>query len=106
MGLDTSTIKVVSVDNGIVNLTIGKPILISLNLPYDKMTIKKTHGMLRGNMSDVEKQKVYTKTVDTVRNEILNNQDTIDKANTYNERVIKSMLLKLPNVREVYINVQ
>jgi hypothetical protein len=105
MGLDTSTIKLVSYDNGIVNLTIGKPILINLDLPYDKMQIKKTSGWLRGQMTEDQKQQVYSKTVKQVESEILHNQDTIDKANTYNERVVNDILMKLPGIKQVYINV-
>jgi hypothetical protein len=86
-------------------LTIGKPILINLDLPYDKMQIKKTSGWLRGQMTEDQKQQVYSKTVKQVESEILHNQDTIDKANTYNERVVNDILMKLPGIKQVYINV-
>jgi hypothetical protein len=61
MGLNTADIEIKHIDNqnGIVYLHIGKPVLISTDIPFDQVEFDKTKGWLRLSMDESEQKKFY-----------------------------------------------
>jgi hypothetical protein len=72
--------------------------LISLNIPFDKMTFKETSGWIRSPLSLEEKQMLYTEIRKVVESNIMS--DETIKNNTY-EGVKSSLQLLLGKIKNV-----
>lgn len=93
MGLNTSDIKVNHIDNatGNVYISLGKPALISLDLPYDLLKFKKT-GWSRLSMNEDEQKNFYKSVKKEIRSEIVNDKEILRQADLYNQDVVRGLL--------------
>jgi hypothetical protein len=103
MGLNTKDIEIRHIDseNGIVFIKLGKPVLISLDIPYDQIKFDKTKGWLRLAM-DEEEQKNFYKSVDkNIEKELINDKELLKVADSMNRDVIMDLLNGLPEIKNV-----
>lgn len=93
MGLNTHDIKVKHIDNtsGIVYLSLGKPTLISLDLPYDLLKFKKT-GWSRLAMNEDEQKNLYKSVKKEIRADIMSDKEILRQADLYNQDVVRGLL--------------
>lgn len=102
MGLETAHIKIKHIDeNGIVYIELPEPIIISLELPYDQIDFNKTKGWLRLAMSEEEEKNFYKAAETSIRQDIINNEETLRQANIFNEAAVRDIVEMLPTVRGV-----
>jgi hypothetical protein len=101
MGINTEDIDIVGVHDGTVYIKLGKPVLISLELPFDQMNDEKIKGYFRLEMDEKEKQKVYKEIKTQIKHELLSDKDVIKTARLYNESVVKDLVMKFPGVKQV-----
>jgi hypothetical protein len=103
MGLNTKDIEIRHIDseNGIIYIKLGSPVLISLDIPYDKVEFDKTQGWLRLAM-DEEEQKNFYKSVDkNIEKELINDKELLKVADSMNRDVIMDLLNGLPEIKNV-----
>lgn len=93
MGLNTSDIRVNHIDNttGNVYISLGKPALISLNLPYDQLTFKKT-GWSRLAMNEDEQKNFYKSVEKKIRADLMSDKEIHRQADLYNQDVVRGLL--------------
>lgn len=78
-----------------------KPVLVSLELPYDKIKVKDEVGFFRIPLAEKEKQFIYGEVYKSIQSEILNNKDISSKASKGVQEAMRGFLDKLPNVDKV-----
>lgn len=103
LGLETKDIEIKYIDNenGIIYLHIGKPTLISLDIPFNEIEFKKTSGWLRMAMDEKEEKNFYKSVEKNIHNEIINNKELMKQADLYNKDVIMGLLKMIPEVKSV-----
>lgn len=103
LGLETKEIKIREIDSdkGIVYMSIPKPVIISLDLPFDKTEFEKTDGWFRMSMSEEDEKRFFKSAKKNIENEILKDKEIMSQANTYNEKAIEGILTMLPAVKTV-----
>ncbi|AZV43604.1 hypothetical protein BAOM_2995 [Peribacillus asahii] len=97
LGINTSEIELKHIDltNRIVYLKLGKPTLISLELPYNQVKFEKTQGFFRLALDEKERENFYIATEKSIRNEILHNKEIMKQANLFNQAVISGLLKEM-----------
>jgi len=103
MGYNLNEIKSeqVSVMNDAIRIITPQPILVSMDIPYDEMEISDKHGILCSSLTDKEKQQIYTKLRDTVKNELLTDPSIKAKANQQTQEQLKLLLANLSSDRKI-----
>lgn len=105
MGFDIADIRVEDVlitkDNEIIIKT-PKVILISLEIPYDKIEINKEVGLLRKDFGETDRQFLYAKASESVKQEILDNKKIHDDSVVASQNAIINILKMIPDVENVY----
>lgn len=103
LGLETKDIEVKHVDEeqGIVYLKLGKPTLISLEIPYDQVEFDKTKGWLRLAANEDEEAKFYKSVVKDIKKRILSDEEVIKQAELHNKQVVEDLLEMCPGVKSV-----
>lgn len=106
LGIETKDIEIKHIDNenGIIYLHIGKPTLISLDIPYHEIEFKKTNGWLRMAMDEKEEKNFYKSVEKNIHNEIINNKELMKQADLHNKDVIMGLLKMIPEVKSVVFN--
>lgn len=75
--------------------------LISLELPYDKIKINKQVDLLRKDFSETDRQLLYSKASESIKQEILNNRTINNDSIVASQNAIKNILLMIPEVKNV-----
>jgi len=103
MGLNTKDIIVKHIDSntGTVFIQLPKPVIISLNVPYDQIEFDKSKGWARLSMDEAEEKKFYKASVKQIEKELIKDKELMKLANTYNESVIKELLFMIPDIKQV-----
>jgi hypothetical protein len=91
----------VIVDDGNVIIIMPEIVLISLEVPYDKIVIEQADGMLRKDFTEDERQLLYKSAYESIEKQILNDNTIIDKAKKENENAIRSILMLIPEIKNV-----
>jgi hypothetical protein len=87
----------ISVYGNTLFIKIPKQILISLDIPYDQIVFKAKTGILRGSMSEADKQMIYTEIRRLVTDNILNDDSIINKSSDGVKTALQALLEKIPN---------
>jgi len=103
MGIHTKDIQVLHIDNdrGIIHIKLGKPSLISLDLPFNSLKFEKTQGWARLSMGEEEQKNFYIVSKKSITKELTSNKEILKKANMYNEKAVKELFKDIPNVRAI-----
>lgn len=75
--------------------------LIALELPYDQMVIESDVGVLRRDLSDEDKQRLYALAKTKVIREIMSDRETVYTAEFHTQKAIEKLLRSVPNVENV-----
>jgi hypothetical protein len=103
LGLNTKDIDIRHIDqeSGIVYIKLGKPIMISLEIPYDEIEFSKVNGFFRLSMNEDEKQNFYKSVKKDIENKLMNNEEVLKQARLFNKDVVRDLLLSIPSVKSV-----
>lgn len=103
MGLNAKDIKITHIDSksGIVFIKLPKPVIISLELPYDQVEFDKTKGLFRMDMSEEEKKSFYKEEVDRLKVELLQYKELMRQAGVFNENAVRELMGLMPEVKSV-----
>ncbi|MGM7720641.1 DUF4230 domain-containing protein [Metabacillus sp. Hm71] len=103
MGMNTKDIEIKHIDQetGTLHISLGKPILVSLDIPYDEIDFEKTQGFFRLAASDEEKKNFFKATKNNIINEIMNDKEIIKQAEMNNRDVVKEILTKIQGVNYI-----
>lgn len=103
LGFDMSEItpdRIIIRDDTVIIVS-PKVILISLDIPYDRMEIVGNVGIFRTELKDADKQGIYSKYKQQINDELLSDKELINKAREDSQRGISKFLLTIPNVKTV-----
>ena len=105
MGFNVADIRVEDVlitkDNEIIIKT-PKVVLISLEIPYDRIEINKEVGLLRKDFGETDRQFLYAKASESVKQEIIDNKKIHDDSIVASQNAIIKLLKMIPDVENVY----
>lgn len=103
MGLETKNITVLHIDNenGILYLKLPQPILISLEIPYDKVKIEKESGWARMAMNEKEKKTFYKAVEKEIHKEIMNDKELLQQADVFNKDAVMDIMKLIPEIKNV-----
>lgn len=103
MGLDKQAVEVKHIDqiNGIVYLKMPKPILISLELPFNQIDFKKVKGKLRFSMNDEEEKQYYKVVEKDIRKQLINNKELIRQVDLLNKAHTVETLKDMAGVKNI-----
>lgn len=103
MGLETKDIVIKHIDQGTgtVFIKLPEPVLINLNVPYDQIEFDKSKGWLRLSMNEEEEKKFYKASVKQIEKELIEDKELMKLANTYNQQVIKDILMLIPEINQI-----
>lgn len=103
MGLETKDIIIKHIDQGTgtVFIRLPEPVLINLNVPYDQIEFDKSKGFLRLAMDEAEEKKFYKASVKQIEKELIEDKELMKLANTYNQQVIKDILMLIPEINQI-----
>jgi hypothetical protein len=103
MGLNKQEVEVKHIDqvNGIVYLKMPKPILISLELPFDKISFNKVKGKLRFSMNDEEEKQYYKVVEKDIRKQLMNNKELIRQVDLLNKAHTVETLKDMAGVKNI-----
>jgi len=100
LGVDTSDIDV-SVSGHTIKVRMPQPKVVSLDLPYDEMTLTEQKSLLRKELPDEAKKALYTKAEAAVRKDIAEDRDVQAKAERQMEDAVSGLLLKINGVEHI-----
>jgi hypothetical protein len=103
MGLETSSIKINYIDNetGTVYLSLGKPVLVSMEIPFDDIQFDKSQGFFRMAMNEQEEKQFYKAVEKNVRDELMSNEEVLKQAELFNQEHVRELLSMLPMIKSV-----
>jgi hypothetical protein len=103
MGLNTKDIEIKHIDsqNGIVYIKLGKPVLISLDIPYDQVEFDKKQGFFRLAMDEKEQKNFYKSVDKNIERELIKDKELLKVADSMNRDVIMDLLNGLPEIKNV-----
>lgn len=103
LGFDHNNMHIdnVMINGNTVNVKLGEPILMSLDIPLDEIKNDKTNGILRKDMSVEEMKDLYSAARKQIKNDIMNDKNIIEQAKMHNEAIAKEMLLEIPGIDKV-----
>lgn len=91
----------ITISNGNVIIRMPEIILISFDVPYDKIEIDKTKGWFRADFNEEDRQLLYSTSRDSMLEQILNDESIINNSNMSSQNAIKSILMMIPEVESV-----
>ncbi|MBA9027551.1 DUF4230 domain-containing protein [Peribacillus huizhouensis] len=100
LGVDTQDI-VVSVEGNTITVRMPQPKVVSLDLPYDEMTLTEQKSLLRKELPDDELKALYTKAEKAVRKDIAQDRDVQAKAERQMEQAVEQIIVKINGVSQV-----
>ncbi|AXN39827.1 DUF4230 domain-containing protein [Peribacillus butanolivorans] len=100
LGIDTQDIDV-SVSGNTIKVRMPQPKIVSLNLPYDQMTITEDKSPLRRELPEKELKALYTEATAEVRKDIAKDDVAQAKAERQMEQAVSGLLLKINGVESV-----
>jgi hypothetical protein len=102
-GLNTNDIQVQHIDNqnGIVYIKLGKPVLISLDIPYDQIQFDKTQGFFRLAMDEKEEKQFYKAVHKNIESELSKDKEILKTADLMNKDVVENILKLIPNIKNI-----
>lgn len=103
MGLETKDIRINHIDNetGVIYIELPDPVLISLEIPFNKVDIEKTSGWLRLSQDEEEQKKFYKASVKDLENEILSNKEILKQVDLHNRNVVEDLVKMVSGVKSV-----
>jgi hypothetical protein len=103
MGIDLNDIKPedVQVIGHSLFIKIPKQILISMDVPYDQIIYKVKTGLIRSELSEHEKQLLYTEARKLLTDNVMGNQSIIDKSVNGVEDALRGLLEKVPGCNRI-----
>ncbi|MFA1509921.1 DUF4230 domain-containing protein [Priestia aryabhattai] len=103
VGLNTKDIEIdyIEQNTGTVYIELGKPVLISLDIPYDEIEFKKTHGFFRMAASEGEQKNFYKASKKNIEIELMKNNEVLKTANAKNKEVIKDILMQIDGINYI-----
>jgi hypothetical protein len=103
MGLNTKDIQVQHIDNqnGIVYIKLGKPVLISLDIPYDQIQFDKTQGFFRLAMDEKEEKQFYKAVHKNIETELTKDKEILKTADLMNKDVVENILKLIPEIKSI-----
>lgn len=103
MGLDKQAVEVKHIDqlNGIVYLKMPKPILISLELPFNQIDFKKVKGKLRFSMNDEEEKQYYKVVEKDIRKQLMSNKELMRQVDLYNKMHTIESLKDMAGIKSI-----
>jgi hypothetical protein len=102
LGINTEDIEVTTAGN-VVKVRLPQPKLISLDLPYDRVTIHQSNGILRKDVDEAKLKALYRDAKSEIKADIANDKRAQDKAEASAEKTVESMILKINGVEAVKI---
>jgi hypothetical protein len=100
LGINTEDIEVTTAGN-VVKVRLPQPKLISLDLPYDRVTIHQSNGLLRKDVDEAKLKTLYRDAKSEIKADIANDKRTQDKAEASAEKTVRGMVLKISGVEAV-----
>jgi len=100
LGVDTQDIDV-SVSGNTVKVRMPQPKVVSLDLPYDEMTVTEQKSLLRKELPEAQLKALYTKAEAEVRKDIAKDDEVQAKAERQMEQAVSGLLLKINGVESV-----
>lgn len=100
LGVDTKDIAI-SVEGNTIKVRIPQPKIVSLDLPYDRMTIAEDKSLLRKELPAQELKAMYSDAEKEVREDIAEDDVVQATAETQMERAVTGLLLKINGVEQV-----
>lgn len=103
MGVNTKDISVkhIDSDSGIVYIELPKPVLISLELPYDQIGFDKTDGFFRLAMDEEEEKKFYKSAKKNIKTELMKDKELLKRVNLFNQEVVEEILTSMTEIKSV-----
>jgi hypothetical protein len=103
MGLNTEDIKVIGFDSKELSVTLDlpEPVIISLEIPFDKISFSKEQGFWRASMNDEEEKDFYKTTKTIIEKELMKDKDLLKQANLCNQEVIRELIVSV-GIQHVY----
>jgi hypothetical protein len=102
-GLNTKEIRIEHIDsqNGIIYVHLPNPVLINLDIPFNKIDFEKTSGWLRLSMSDTDKKNFYKATEKQIERDLIHDKELMKQADIFNQQNVKDILQLVPGVNDV-----
>lgn len=100
LGVNTQDIDV-SVSGNTVKVRMPQPKVVSLDLPYDEMTVTEQKSLLRKELPEAQLKALYTKAEAEVRKDIAKDDEVQAKAERQMEQAVSGLLLKINGVKSV-----
>jgi Protein of unknown function (DUF4230) len=100
LGINTEDIEVTTAGN-VVKVRLPQPKLISLDLPYDRVTIHQSNGLLRKDVDETKLKALYRDAKSEIKADIANDKRAQDKAEASAEKTVRGMVLKISGVEAV-----
>ncbi|MCO0597403.1 DUF4230 domain-containing protein [Peribacillus butanolivorans] len=97
LGVDTQDIDV-SVSGNTITVRMPQPKVVSLDLPYDEMTVTEQKSLLRKELPEAQLKALYTKAEAEVRRDIAKDDEVQAKAERQMEQAVSGLLLKINGV--------
>jgi hypothetical protein len=88
------------IDNNVI-IDMPNIVLISLEVPYDKIVIDKKEGIFRKMFSEDDRQKLYESAYKSINEQIINDNALIKNAEENNELAIRSILILIPEIKTI-----
>jgi hypothetical protein len=103
MGINLSDIKPedISVYGHSLFIRVPKQVLISMDVPYDQIIFKIKTGLIRSELSESEKQMLYTEARRLLMDNIMGDQTIIDKSYKGVTDALQNLLEKIPNCNRI-----
>jgi hypothetical protein len=104
LGIDTQDIDISVVDNSI-KVRMPQPEIVSLDLPYDKVSIYEETSVIQKlfaiDIPDEQKQALYKEAKQNMRKDIANDNEVQAKAERQMEDAVSGLLLKINGVDSI-----
>lgn len=100
LGVDTKDIAI-SVEGNTIKVRIPQPKIVSLDLPYDRMTIAEDKSLLRKELPAEELKAMYSDVEKEVREDIAEDDVVQATAETQMERAVQQLLVRINGVQQI-----
>ena len=100
LGVDSADIDV-SVSGHTITVRMPQPKVVSLELPYDEMTVTEHKSFLRKELPEAQLKALYTKAEAEVRKDIAKDDEVQAKAEREMEQAVEQIIVKIGGVKQV-----
>lgn len=103
LGINTKDIIVKHIDkeNSIVYISLPKPLLISLEIPFDKVAFDKSKGFLRLAANEEEEKQYYKAIESSIRKEIMEDKELMKQAEVFNKDAVMQIFSLMLEINKV-----